>query len=77
MSIYIGNVDYGATEEDLRDAFISCGEIARVTIIKNMRTGHSKGVAFVEFVDKSSVETAMGYNGKEVRGTLTKFFFVS
>jgi RNA recognition motif-containing protein len=69
LSIYIGNVDYGATEEDLKEAFQSCGEIARVTIIKNMRTGHSKGVAFIEFMDKSSVDIAMGYNGKEVRGT--------
>lgn len=68
MSIYIGNVDYGATEEDLRDAFIDCGEIVRVTIIRNMRTGHSKGVAFVEFAKKKSVEEALTYDGKEVRG---------
>ena len=35
LSIYIGNVDYSATEEELRNTFIGCGEIVRVTIIKN------------------------------------------
>lgn len=68
LSIYIGNVDYSATEEELRDAFIRCGDIVRVTIIKNMKTGHPKGAAFIEFTDKDGVEAAMHMNGKEVRG---------
>jgi polyadenylate-binding protein 2 len=61
-------VDYSATEEELRDAFIGCGDIVRVTIIKNMRTGHPKGAAFIEFTDKDGVQAAMQLNGKEVRG---------
>ena len=68
LSIYIGNVDYSATEEELRNTFISCGEIVRVTIIKNMKTGHPKGAAFIEFKDKDGVQSAMGLNGKEVKG---------
>ena len=68
MSIYIGNVDYSATEEELRNAFIGCGDIVRVTIIKNMRTGHPKGAAFIEFTDKDGVHAAMTLNGKQVKG---------
>lgn len=68
LSIYIGNVDYAATEEELRNCFIGCGDIIRVTIIKNMKTGHPKGAAFIEFTDKDGVAAAMSLNGKEVKG---------
>jgi len=68
LSIYIGNVDYSATEEELRNTFIGCGDIVRVTIIKNMKTGHPKGAAFIEFTDKDGVNAAMLLNGKEVKG---------
>lgn len=68
LSIYIGNVDYSAHEEELRDMFIGCGDIVRVTIIKNMRTGQPKGAAFIEFTDKEAVEAALLLNGKELRG---------
>lgn len=68
LSIYIGNVDYSATEEELRNTFVDCGEIVRVTIIKNMKTGHPKGAAFIEFTDKNGVQAAMQLNGKEVKG---------
>ncbi|CAF0961664.1 unnamed protein product [Brachionus calyciflorus] len=68
LSIYIGNVDYGATEDDLKDAFICCGDIVRVTIIKNMKTGHPKGAAFIEFIDKQGVQSALKMNGVEVKG---------
>jgi polyadenylate-binding protein 2 len=73
LSIYIGNVDYSANEEDLRNAFINCGEIVRVTIIKNMKTGHPKGAAFIEFTNKEGVDAAMQLNGQEVKGQI--FFF--
>lgn len=68
LSIYIGNVDYSATEEELRNTFIACGDIVRVTIIKNMKTGHPKGAAFIEFTDKEGVNAAMDLNGREVKG---------
>ena len=73
LSIYIGNVDYSANEEDLRNAFITCGEIVRVTIIKNMKTGHPKGAAFIEFTTKEGVDAAMELNGQEVKGQLLMF----
>lgn len=68
LSVYIGNVDYATTEDELRDAFIDAGDIARVTIIKNMKTGHPKGAAFIEFSDKNGVDNALDMNGKHVKG---------
>ena len=75
MSIYIGNIDYNATEDELRDTFIDCGDIVRVTIIKNMKTGHPKGAAFIEFTDKHGVEAAMNLDGKHVRGKIENLSF--
>lgn len=68
LSIYIGNVDYSATEDELKDTFLDCGDIVRVTIIKNMKTGHPKGAAFIEFTDRQGVNAAMAMNGKQVKG---------
>ena len=42
-SIYVGNVDYGATPEELQAHFASCGSILRVTILCDKFTGHPKG----------------------------------
>ena len=67
MSIYIGNIDYSATEQELHNAFIDCGDIVRVTIIKNMKTGHPKGAAFIEFTHKNGVQAALSLNGKELK----------
>jgi RNA recognition motif-containing protein len=49
--------------------FIGCGDIVRVTIIKNMRTGQPKGAAFIEFTDKEAIEAALILNGKELKGS--------
>ncbi|KFQ56900.1 Polyadenylate-binding protein 2, partial [Nestor notabilis] len=58
-SIYVGNVDYGATAEELEAYFCSCGEINRVTILCDKFSGHPKGYAYIEFEEKSSVNAAM------------------
>merc|ERR1719281_1371147 len=58
-SVYVGNVDYGATAEELEQHFHGCGSINRVTILCNKFDGHPKGFAYVEFTDKDSVQTAM------------------
>ena len=46
-SIYVGNVDYGATPEELQNHFQSCGTINRVTILCDKFTGHPKGFALL------------------------------
>merc|ERR1719228_3291848 len=71
-SVYIGNVDYGATAEELEQHFHGCGSINRVTILVNKYDGHPKGFAYVEFNDKDSVQTAMALDESLFRGRQIK-----
>ncbi|KAI3617338.1 hypothetical protein CBS9595_003247 [Malassezia furfur] len=71
-SIYVGNVDYGATPEEIQQHFQSCGTINRVTILCDKFTGHPKGFAYVEFADPSFVENASVLNESLFRGRLLK-----
>jgi len=71
-SVYIGNVDYAATAEELEQHFHGCGSINRVTILCNKFDGHPKGFAYVEFSDKDSVSTAMALDDSLFRGRQIK-----
>ena len=63
-SIFVGNVDYSTSTEELRAVFKECGPIERVTIPTDRGTGRPKGYAYIEFVDTSSVIKAEGMNEK-------------
>merc|ERR1712018_1097077 len=71
-SVYVGNVDYGATAEELEQHFHGCGSINRVTILCNKYDGNPKGFAYVEFADKDSVDTAMALDDSLFRGRQIK-----
>jgi len=71
-SIYVGNVDYGATAEELEAHFHGCGSINRVTILCNKVDGHPKGFAYIEFGSKDFVETALAMNETLFRGRQIK-----
>ncbi|KAG8776457.1 cytoplasmic RNA-binding protein [Serendipita sp. 397] len=71
-SIYVGNVDYGATPEEIQAHFASCGTINRVTILLDKFTGHPKGYAYVEFTQPAHVEAALVLNESLFRGRLIK-----
>lgn len=71
-SIYVGNVDYGATAEELEQHFHGCGSINRVTILCNKFDGHPKGFAYIEFAEKESVQTAMAMDESLFRGRQIK-----
>ncbi|XP_053401624.1 polyadenylate-binding protein 2-B-like [Mercenaria mercenaria] len=73
-SIYVGNVDYGATAEELEQHFHGCGSINRVTIQCDKFTGHPKGFAYVEFADKDSVATSLALDDSLFRGRQIKVF---
>ncbi|XP_052817672.1 polyadenylate-binding protein 2-A-like isoform X2 [Mya arenaria] len=73
-SIYVGNVDYGATAEELEQHFHGCGSINRVTILCDKFSGHPKGYAYVEFVDKDSVATSLALDESLFRGRQIKVF---
>ncbi|XP_046401748.1 uncharacterized protein LOC124167777 [Ischnura elegans] len=71
-SIYVGNVDYGATAEELEQHFHGCGSINRVTILCNKCDGHPKGFAYIEFADRESLQTAMAMDDSLFRGRQIK-----
>ncbi|XP_052871964.1 polyadenylate-binding protein 2 [Anopheles cruzii] len=71
-SIYVGNVDYGASAEELEAHFHGCGAINRVTILCNKADGHPKGFAYIEFGAKEFVETALAMNETLFRGRQIK-----
>lgn len=71
-SIYVGQVDYEATPEDLRAHFAPCGTINRVTILCDKFSGHPKGFAYVEFADKASVDNALKLDETPFKGRQLK-----
>lgn len=71
-SVYVGNVDYGATAEELEAHFHGCGSMNRVTILCNKVDGHPKGFAYIEFGSKDFVETALAMNDTLFRGRQIK-----
>ena len=69
MNIYVGNLSYEVTEEDLRLAFESFGQVKSAAIIKDKYSGQSKGFGFVEISSKTEAQSAIdGLNGKDLKG---------
>ncbi|KAI0049591.1 hypothetical protein FA95DRAFT_1537848 [Auriscalpium vulgare] len=71
-SIFIGNVDYAATPEEIQAHFQACGTINRVTIICDKFTGHPKGFAYVEFAEPEHVDPAIALDNSLFHGRLIK-----
>jgi len=67
-SIYVGNVDYSTSPEELQEFFQSCGTVSRITILCDKYTGHPKGYAYVEFKDQEAIVNAMILNETEFKG---------
>ena len=68
MKIYVGNLSYEVTEEDLRQEFGAFGEITSVNMIMDRDSGRPKGFGFVEMATKSEAEAAItGLNGKTLK----------
>jgi len=69
MNIYVGNLSYEVTEEDLRQAFEGFGQVESVKIIKERFSGESKGFGFVEMPDKAEAWSAInGLSGTSLKG---------
>ena len=66
--IYIGNLDYKMTEQELEETFSSYGSIQEVKLIKDHTTGQSKGFAFLTFNDADSAQGALQKDGEELNG---------
>ena len=68
-NIYVGNLSYDATEDDLRTAFSAYGEVSSVKIITDRETGRPRGFAFVEMTDDASGKKAIeALNSTEIAG---------
>lgn len=69
MNIYVGNLSYGMSEDELRDAFGAFGQVSSVKILMDRETGRSRGFGFVEMPNSNEAETAISQlNGKDVGG---------
>ena len=69
MNIYIGNLSYDATDETIREAFESFGQVTSARVIKDKYSGQSRGFGFVEMAMQSQAQTAIkSLNGKELLG---------
>ncbi len=73
MNIYVGNLPFGATEDDVRQAFAAYGTVSSVAIIKDRETGQSRGFAFVEMPSSDEGNTAIkNMNGAPLKGRALK-----
>jgi len=69
MKLYVGNLSYETSEDELRDTFAPYGDVASAKIINDRDTGRSKGFGFVEFNDDEAARKAMSaLNGSDLRG---------
>jgi cold-inducible RNA-binding protein len=69
MTIYVGNINYSLGEADIQKIFEVLGTVESVKIIRDKRTGRSKGFAFIEMTDKKeAMEAIKTLDGKEVAG---------
>jgi len=68
MNIYVGNLSYEVTEEELRQEFTAFGEVASVSIVTDKYTGRPRGFGFVEMPTSSEGKAAIaGLNGKMLK----------
>jgi RNA recognition motif-containing protein len=78
MKLYVGNLPYSATEDDLRTLFAQAGTVSTVELIKDRDTGSSKGFAFIEMSSQSEGENAIkmfnGYslNNRELKVNIAR-----
>jgi len=73
MNIYVGNLPYSLSEEDLKAAFSQFGEVSSASIIMDRMSGQSKGFGFVEMPDNSEADEAIkalnesALNGRNIK----------
>jgi len=69
MNIYVGNLSYSVTEDDLKGIFSEFGEISGISIITDKFSGQSKGFGFVEMPNDSEAEEAIkALNERDLKG---------
>ncbi len=68
MKIYVGNLSFSSTEDDVRNAFSAFGNVDSVTLINDRETGRPKGFGFVEMKNDEEAKAAIaGLDGKQLQ----------
>jgi RNA recognition motif-containing protein len=67
-SIYVGNLPWSATEEDVREAFASYGDVKSVKLVEDRETGRPRGFGFVEMDDQSALAAIEALDGANFGG---------
>lgn len=68
-NIFVGNLSYQTTQDDLQSAFAAYGGVERVSVVTDRDTGQPRGFAFVEMTDANAAQTAIAQlNGAELHG---------
>jgi RNA recognition motif-containing protein len=69
MNIYVGNLSFDVSGEDLRQAFEAFGQVSSASIVKDKYSGQPRGFGFVEMPDQTEAQAAIqNLNGKELLG---------
>ena len=69
MKLYVGNLAFATTSQDLQELFASAGTVESASVVEDRDTGRSRGFGFVEMSSKEEGEAAIAqFNGKEVNG---------
>ncbi|HWR03366.1 MAG TPA: RNA-binding protein [Humidesulfovibrio sp.] len=71
-SIYVGNIAFSTSEDELRNVFAQYGEVLSVKFINDRETGRFRGFGFVEMNDADALEAVQALNGKELGGRALK-----
>ncbi len=67
-NIYVGNLPYGSTDEDLKEVFAPYGEVLSARVITDRETGRSRGFGFVEMEDEAGQAAIEALNGSDMGG---------
>ncbi|PMQ01914.1 MAG: RNA-binding protein [Dictyoglomus sp. NZ13-RE01] len=67
-TLYVGNLPWSTTEEELKNIFSNYGNVISARIISDKNTGRSRGFGFVEVEDNSAEKMISALNGSEVKG---------
>jgi cold-inducible RNA-binding protein len=66
--IYVGNLSFNTTQDDLETEFSKFGEVEELKLITDMETGRSKGFAFITFKTSEAMEASLAKNGEDLDG---------
>ena len=73
MNIYVGNLAYKISDQELQEVFEEFGEVVSAKVIIDRKTGRSKGFGFVEMIDETEAQKAIDeLNGTEISGRTVK-----